>query len=355
MSWNLSRPDWFNVRQTIEAGDETSFVTIDTALATIALEPFAAPTERLEAIRTGAGSINRYADQVVGLVVFNDGQSAPACHTLGLTKIKSGVAGLSIDHASVDGGIAVQFANKLSTLDTPSTPTGAITPTRIAITLPPQLPQHDTPKSITRSSRTISLSETLPAHAAARISVAKLVPFLTHMAVQAALRSIEDVVAKPLVTQSVTMRHLPGGRSDPSYPVTDASVALIDALTSSDTSGAGHGLELVGLLSNALTSHKNVIKTAKLGSSVGPHRSAIRAAISQSEKFKSLPETQVVLNAWDHFLGSKGGLVNVTGFDGAVGVQNAISNLYAENQMVCWYTSKFELVCFSIIYIVDLV
>lgn len=81
LSWNLSRPDWFVARQSLEAdpANRMAFKSVDTALVTIALEPFGAPVDpagQLEAVRDGRNSVNRYADQVVGLVVFEDGSQA---------------------------------------------------------------------------------------------------------------------------------------------------------------------------------------------------------------------------------------------------------------------------------------
>lgn len=78
LSWNLSRSEWFKAREGLETykANQASFVFIDTALATIALEPHSippCPAQRIEAVRTGERSVNRYADQVVGLVVFKDG------------------------------------------------------------------------------------------------------------------------------------------------------------------------------------------------------------------------------------------------------------------------------------------
>jgi hypothetical protein len=80
-SWKLSRSDWFVARKSIEAteSNRNAFALIDTALATIALEPFKAPADaegKLEAIRSGHNSVNRYADQVVSIVVFHDGQQS---------------------------------------------------------------------------------------------------------------------------------------------------------------------------------------------------------------------------------------------------------------------------------------
>lgn len=80
LSWNLSRSDWFEARQVLEvdAANALSFVSIDTALATIASESFSLssdPAQQIEEVRTGRGSVNRYADQVVGLVVYEDGSS----------------------------------------------------------------------------------------------------------------------------------------------------------------------------------------------------------------------------------------------------------------------------------------
>lgn len=82
LSWNLSRSDWFEARRAIESHGENSshFSRIDTALATLALEDDSAPSDaaaQMEAIRTGQGSLNRYADQVVGLVVYEDGEHRP--------------------------------------------------------------------------------------------------------------------------------------------------------------------------------------------------------------------------------------------------------------------------------------
>lgn len=147
------------------------------------------------------------------------------------------------------------------------------------------------------------------------------------MAMQTALRCNSSIPI-PLVIQPVAMRHYAGGRSDPSYPRTTASTALVDAILdpSSDPSRIG------GLFKQALTSHKTLIKAAKAGAGVGWHLQVMNE-VAQNAEF----EVAVLIRAWGRFSGMGGPLVYVTGFDHSPGILHSMSNLYANNLLASWY------------------
>ena len=83
-SCRLNRTDWARIFEEFYALSENSdsFHEIETALATVALEDYEAPSteaDLLDDIRAGWKSPNRYDDKVLGLVVYSNG-SWPLVH-----------------------------------------------------------------------------------------------------------------------------------------------------------------------------------------------------------------------------------------------------------------------------------
>ncbi|RDB25577.1 Carnitine O-palmitoyltransferase 1, brain isoform [Hypsizygus marmoreus] len=334
LSWNLSRTAWFHTREALEAQsnpvNKEYFVSVDTALATVALEPFDLsldPAEQLVAVRIGRGSVNRYADQVVGFVVY-----------------ANGLAGMSVDHAPVDGGIVIQLANKLATLAAPRTQSNdLIHPTFLDISLPSHFEPFSFPSPALQSAvRVIELNhpEKIPAKLSHHAHKSRLVPFMVHMAVQAALHKIPALQAS-LVVQPTSMRHFVKGRSQPSYPVTAESIALITALEKTqDPIGKEH---LRTLFHAAYVAHKAVIKFVKRGTGVGRHLISLVNALNDVKHSFDAKAIQLILQAWGRFSGIGCLIVYITGFDEAPGVHNSIGNLYTNNQLACWYSAHTEL------------
>ncbi|KAH9949129.1 hypothetical protein B0H21DRAFT_820318 [Amylocystis lapponica] len=319
LSWNLSRDNWFEARAQLEADPSNiaSFQQVDTALATLALEDFSAPpldADKIEAIRTGAGSANRYADQVVGFVVYKDG-----------------FTGLTVDHAGVDGGIAVQLLNKLHEVAPSDSTQSASPPVPLVFNIPQTIPA---PVPVSpRPAHVFSLGESVAIHALERVAASNLQPFLAHLALQSALRSVRDTIDAPLVVQPISMRHFAHGRSDPSYPITSESSALLDALAQPASAESPDTLALVSLFADALRAHKDLIKAAKQGLGVGPHIAVLRSTVTAAPASAS---ALTVLSAWQRFANA-GNLVYASGFDGAPGVRLALGNVYAPEHLVYWY------------------
>ncbi|KAF9456214.1 hypothetical protein BDZ94DRAFT_1315366 [Collybia nuda] len=318
LSWNLSRSDWFEARRAIESHVENSksFSRIDTALATIALEDgvaFSDPTVQLEAIRTARGSVNRYADQVVGLIVYEDG-----------------FAGLTVDHAPVDGSIVVEFVNKLYNVpNIPISPESTVF-TPLPFVLPPSLPKTFPIDPLNRIVRVTSLGTLVSQSILANAHKSRLLPFIIHMSVQAALLN-DPFIPSPLVVQPIAMRHYAGGRSDPSYSRTAESTALVNAILDPNTDLSDPRVKI--LFQQALASHKAIIKAAKVGAGVGWHLRVMNIVAQQNPDIK----TNALLRGWGPFSSVGPPMVYVTGFDNSPGTLYSMSNVYANNMLGCWY------------------
>ncbi|GLB44766.1 hypothetical protein LshimejAT787_1801030 [Lyophyllum shimeji] len=338
LSWNLARSEWLEARRMIEATgtNRKAFEVLDTALVTLALEGFEAPVdpaERLEAVRDGRGSVNRYADQVVGLVVFEDG-----------------VPGLVVDHAPVDGGIVNLFGNLVGTFHSSEEGGKRLQPVPLDLVIPSDLSFSIPAAPFTRAVRIANIARGLPQEIIDPIYTARLVPFMIHMAVQAAIRGTPSIsMLSPFFVQPCSMRHFLKGRSDPTYPISSASFALVDALNSSDLGAVADARTFTTLFKQALRAHKTIIKAAKRGSGIGRHLAVLRYVIDQvagspaQERCDSaIPDAHLLrplVEGWARFDQYKGPIVYVTGFDSSsgAGVKHGMGNLYTDDQLSCWY------------------
>jgi diadenosine tetraphosphate (Ap4A) HIT family hydrolase len=127
------------------------------------------------------------------------------------------------------------------------------------------------------------------------------------------------------------MRHFANGRANPSFPLTTASSRLVDALVDSQFDVSQP--VLTALLREALVAHKEIIRDAKLGASVGPHLDLLRSTVAQVGPAEAEP----IVQAWARIGGMNGPTAIVTGFDEGAGVLCGMGNLWKEDLFTCWY------------------
>lgn len=254
-----------------------------------------------------------------------------------------GAAGLTVDHAPVDGGIAAEFANQLVSTDRPKVHShGSITPMPLEFSLPLSVATFPLARiSLDRTIRVVELGQLVPTEVITLAYQYRLVPFMIHMAIQSALRGLKSPT--PLVVQPTSMRHFTHGRSEPSYPTTSASIALTSALNDVQDQSNGYDVtsdpKLASLFLAAHIAYKAVVKTVKGGTGVGRYMMFLHSIAAQAEiAHQSDADLQRLIRAWARFCGMVGPIVFVTGFDQSPGVQNGLGNLYITNQLACWYS-----------------
>jgi hypothetical protein len=177
-----------------------------------------------------------------------------------------GFAGLTIDHAPVDGSIVVEFANRLYSVPDIETPSRPTKPIILPIELPPLLFAPFPTDPLSRAVCIARLGSLIPRQILDHAHKFPLVPFIIHVAIQAALQS-DSSVPTPLVIRSVTMRRYAGGRSDPSHLRTAASAALVDRILDPEFDPLDPQNAI--LFKGAFASHETVTKAAKAGAGVG--------------------------------------------------------------------------------------
>ncbi|KAL4658105.1 hypothetical protein GN956_G1908 [Arapaima gigas] len=126
------------------------------------------------------------------------------------------------------------------------------------------------------------------------------------------------------------MRHYKHGRCDPTYSQTIQSRLLVEALMKNH--GGYHTLEdtkdLFQLFHQAFQEHKHLIKSTKGGQGVGPHLAALRWAMPHDNPLKK-------------FLDRFGcPSVYLTGKDLMEGVECAVGNVYACDQLAITYLGR---------------
>lgn len=128
------------------------------------------------------------------------------------------------------------------------------------------------------------------------------------------------------------MRHYKHGRCDPTYSVTMLSRQLVVALGSciGPDNVPRHTKALFHQFHLAFMEHKKHIKATKSGSGVGPHLAILRNSISQDNPLKKFLD----------LFGCPS--IYLTGSDHMEGVECAVGNVYATDQLAVTYLGKTD-------------
>ena len=139
-----------------------------------------------------------------------------------------------------------------------------------------------------------------------------------------------ESAANHILVTPTHMRHYKHGRCDPTYSLTMRSRELVGTLASSagpeDT--PQYTTQLLQLFHVAFLEHKKLIKATKSGQGVGRHLAALR---------KSMPSDNPLKKFLDPF-GCPS--VYLTGKDLMEGVECAVGNVYAKDQLAVTYLGR---------------
>ena len=357
----MNRTDWAEFFEKVYALPENSkyFHEIETALATVALEDYEAPSteaDLLNDIRAGWESLNRYDDKVLGLVVYSNGPW-PHIHPHWLTHVV-GRAGFTFDHVPSDFGANFELTSSLCDIirKAMATPTPApaapveILPIHLSLRMPlPSLPPpprfQDT---IPRKVIAFRIAHNSPALRAKRLCD----PLMNLCLQYAILKShIGDPpeYQRPIplaMYQPCWQRDYKDGRVHPLFPLTMESSALLAALDPycRPENAAIPRKDVPGLLQEMLERRRTNIKVASAGYGTDYLRQAYLAQYlenlcrrlresthEQLHEMRCLPDLDFVLQTWNRYLGAER-TVHFTGFqlrdEDEDTIQAGLSNIY---------------------------
>jgi len=360
-SCRLNRTDWAEIFERIhtQSDNSDSLHEIETALATVALEDYEAPSteaDLLDDIRAGWKSLNRYDDKVLGLVVYSNG-SWPCIHPHWLTCVV-GRAGFTFDHVPSDFGADFELTSSLysiireakSTLTPASTLAAEIAPTHLPLRMPspplPPPPPHFR-DAIPRKVITFRIAYRRA------IRTKRLCDPLMNLCLQYAI--LKSHVGDPpdyqrpiplAMYQPCWLRDYKDGRVHPLFPLTVESTTLLAALDPScrPENAPVPDKETPVLLEEMLERRRTNIKVTSAGHGTDHLRQARlemylenlshRLKESDHEKLngmRCLPELDFVLQTWNRYLGAER-TVHFTGFqlkdEDETTIQAGLSNIY---------------------------
>ncbi|TRY54940.1 hypothetical protein DNTS_020704 [Danionella cerebrum] len=338
---SLQRQAWHSVRSSIlKAGSEAaaSLQVMESAVLAVSLEDSPAPAdlaEMLNAVRLGEKSSRclRYYDKVVNLVVFKDGQ-----------------AGMLFEHCALDGMVAglvverlwqlsesenIEMINAHANALAPSTKSLTLHPKALKTSLKgiPDIMPSQSVSSLLQPSQSVMTFElySYPDVFSTLRGLRGLYDAWINFTLQLSLRQTLGEAASNLIMVTPThMRHFKHGRCDPTYSTTVRSHQLVTAIMScvGPDNVPRYTNELFRLFHFAFLEHKNLIKATKLGLGVGPHLAALRRAMSQDNPLKK-------------FLDPFGcPSIYLTGTDLMEGVECAVGNVYATDQLAVTYLGR---------------
>ncbi|XP_048846541.1 uncharacterized protein si:ch211-256m1.8 [Brienomyrus brachyistius] len=338
----LPRQDWHALRQRIlDSGGEAavSLELMESAVVALTLDNSPPPpglAETLNKLRLGRddGRCLRYYDKVMNIVVFQDS-----------------TAGVVFEHSAVDGMVASLVTESVWHLSeslqlSQLLPEAGLSPQNILSTsnslslhplsFPLQAIRQQstpTPQSLLQASHPIMTFEvpsypdifsTLRAHRA-------LFDAWVNFSLQLALwQTLRDSAKRHILVTPTHMRHYKHGRCDPTFTSTVQSHQLLKVLMSctGPSNTLQHTKDLLCLFHQAFQEHKHLIKNTKSGQGVGPHLAALRLPLSQDNPLKK-------------FLDPFGcPSVYLTGKDLMEGVECAVGNVYAQDQLAVTYLGR---------------
>ncbi|KAJ7992125.1 hypothetical protein DPEC_G00275300 [Dallia pectoralis] len=334
----LQRQAWSSVREEIlRAGGEAaeSLSLMESAVVTLSLEQSHPPedlAETLNAVRLGGKPSLRYYDKVANLVVFRDG-----------------TAGMVFEHSAVDGMVAGLVAETVWYLSESLTAelvqakavsngsaylnqTDSFSPRPLAFPLQ-GITRPEAPISSPNTTHPIMTFDvpSYPDVFATLRGVRSLYDAWVSFSLQLSLRQILGESANGHIIVTPThMRHYKHGRCDPTYSITAQSRQLMSALESctGPDNNPRYTSTLLQLFHVAFLEHKGLIKATKSGHGVGPHLAALRGSLSPDNPLKSFLEPFGCPSIY------------LTGKDLMEGVELAVGNVYAQDQLAVTYLGR---------------
>ncbi|XP_030205691.1 uncharacterized protein LOC115538007 [Gadus morhua] len=335
----LDRRSWAALRgEMVKQGGLAagSLGLMESAVVALSLEGCEAPPEMANILNTvrlggGDGPCLRYYDKVVNVVVFKDS-----------------TAGMVFEHSAVDGMVAGLVSECLfhlsETVDINLDHYGPedhgrsdaqsdgsrVTPTPLPF---PLQEIRITPSPSLKATHPVITFEvsSYPDVFSALRSQRGLYDAWINFSLQLSLSQIfGESAANHILVTPTHMRHYKHGRCDPTYSLTMRSRELVGALASCvrHDDAPQYSAHLLQLFHVAFLEHKNLIKATKSGQGVGPHLAALRW---------SLPSDNPLKKFLDPF-GCPS--VYLTGKDLMEGVECAVGNVYAKDQLAVTYLGR---------------
>ncbi|XP_058877539.1 peroxisomal carnitine O-octanoyltransferase-like [Acipenser ruthenus] len=314
-----------------------SLRTLESAVLALALEDCPSldprdPAAALTSIRLGSPETRgmRHYDKVLNLVVFSDGS-----------------AGLLFEHSAVDGMVAGLLAQAVWSLSEeelrkqpppPETtaPLPLVQPLEFSLEAPPS-PRAAPPSTRTSCFEYRPASDVLPVLRGSRGLLDAWITFSLQLGLKRAFSEEEEGSGAFLMVTPTHVRHFKHGRCNPTYSLSRGSLDLLGALLSKEEEEEGEEEEtrLLSLFSRALAEHRSLIKATKKGRGVGPHLAALRHSLGEGSELKGF---------LDRFGRPS---VYLTGQDLVGGVDSAVGNVYAQDQLAVTYLGKEDKVCLA--------
>ncbi|KAJ3600516.1 hypothetical protein NHX12_031497 [Muraenolepis orangiensis] len=332
----LGRKSWAALREEILKQGGTaaeSLGLMESAVVALSLEDCNAPSEMANILNTvrlggGDGPCLRYYDKVVNLVVFKDS-----------------TAGMVFEHSAVDGMVAglvsecvYHLSETVNVNHGPGDNSRSETECNVdgvnlsPLPFPLQGIQINPTPSLKATHPVITFEvSSYPDVFSALRGQRGLYDAWINFSLQLSLRQVfDESAANHILVTPTHMRHYKHGRCDPTYSLTMRSRELVGALAScaGPDETPQYTTKLLQLFHVAFLEHKNLIKATKSGQGVGPHLAALRW---------SLPSDNPLKKFLDPF-GCPS--VYLTGKDLLEGVECAVGNVYAKDQLAVTYLGR---------------
>ncbi|XP_072530494.1 uncharacterized protein [Salminus brasiliensis] len=334
----LHRQTWHAIREEIlKGGGEAaeSLEMMECAILALSLEDCPAPAslaDILNAVRLGGadGQCLRYYDKVVNMVVFKDSVAGMVFEHCALDGMVAGLVVESVWHLSESQNLEhMKSQTLINGSDVASSHPKALKFPLGGIKIPKQLlnshPRASNPVITFEVSSYPDVFTTLRAHRG-------LYDAWINFTLQLSLKQVlgETAGNSHIMVTPTHMRHYKHGRCDPTYSATMQSRKLATALGSclGPDNVPRYTKELFRQFHLAFLEHKNLIKATKSGHGVGPHLAVLRRGMSQDNPLKKYLD----------LFGCPS--IYLTGSDLMEGVECAVGNVYATDQLAVTYLGK---------------
>ncbi|XP_053708149.1 uncharacterized protein LOC128751268 [Synchiropus splendidus] len=324
------RRSWAAVRdKVLESGGAAaaSLEVVEGAVLALCLEDSDAPAEladTLNAVKLGrkdGGPTLRYYDKTVNVVVFQDS-----------------TAGMLFEHCAVDGMVAGLVAERMYRLsemvDCSLLHASVIQnhqPRLLTLPLPSTIPSHS-PIQETSRVQTLDVSSFPDVFSTLRAQRGLLDAWINFSLQLSLTQVLHESSSEHILVTPTHVRHFKHGRCDPTYSLSRQSLQLVGAMASAlgPDNTLQHTPDLLQLFHAAFVEHKRLIKNTKCGHGVGPHVAVLRQSLLPDSPLKG-------------FLDPFGRpSVYLSGCDLMEGVEFAVGNVYAPDQLVVTYLGKTD-------------
>ncbi|XP_029612966.1 uncharacterized protein LOC115196345 [Salmo trutta] len=336
----LQRQAWSAVREEIlraAGAAAASLGLMESAVVALSLEdcnPPADLADTLNAVRLGGGDgpCLRYYDKVVNLVVFKDSTAGMVFEHSALDGMVAGLVADTVWYLSESLNVDLVQANTGSNGSTYLNKADSSSPSPLAFPLQ-GITKTDPPKSSPKAINPIITFEvpSYPDVFATLRGHRGLYDAWINFSLQLSLRqTLGESAASHILVTPTHMRHYKHGRCDPTYSLTMQSCQLISALESciGPDNNPRYTKELLRLFHVAFLEHKNLIKATKSGHGVGPHLAALRWSMSPDNPLKKFLDPFACPSVY------------LTGKDLMEGVELAVGNVYAKDQLAVTYLGR---------------